>query len=267
MVKGLKRIIYFLTSIVVGVTLVGCQGGSLSNNDSVSIEEIVVDEITEGSYTGCLEDVVILNKFLGDNSRYEFTYNAPNGDTNLQVKSSRENVLTIEKTNSATNSYAMVTHVPGDTVLTIYDSEDYLFFRKVIRVRKAFSPETIKEQAYENDIYTGFVGFGGSYRLTCIEDESSFRWQLTGKDEVETGGMNIVFDCTYLSYYEPWDMYVFQTTMVSEHDGNKTDILFLYISRTADLLNLYYDAGGGQEALLNVFSPLIYSNIRPGFSK
>lgn len=235
------------------------------SNTGDPFDPIVVDEITEGTYGGWLEDVVVLNRFLGHNSQYGFTYTAPNSDLSLRMQSSNESVFTIEKSDAAANSYVIVTHQPGNAVLTIYDSTDYLYFRKIVRVRTAYTPETIQTPAFDNDIYAGFTGFGGSYRLTCIKTEPSFQWQLTGKDEVEINGMDIVFDCTYSNFYEPWDMYVFETTIVSEHQNNQTDIVYLYISRTADVINLYYGIGGGDNALLNIFSPLIYSEIRPGF--
>ncbi len=261
--KSFFLLIACLFSVTLGSTLTSC-GDNNGNSESNNFEDIKVDEIVEGNYGGWLEDIVVLNHFLGDNSRYGFTYNAPNNDINLKIYSSNDKVFTVEKDASA-NSYVIVTHKPGNAVLTIYDSTDYLYFRKIVRVRTAYTADTIMEAAYNNDIYTGFTGFGGQYRLNCITSAPTAQWQLTGKDEVEFNGMDIVFDCTYEEFYQPWDMFVFSSTITKEHDGNQTDIIYLYISRTADLVNLYYDIGGGEGALLNIFSPTIYSDIRPGF--
>jgi len=266
-----KGLLIFFSLLTLSFVATGCDSSTSSNSSSVSqsssssFEELTTDELTEGAYSGWLEDVTVVNRFLGNDSRYEFTYKAPNNDLNLRVVSSHESVLTIEKSESDVSSYVMVTHNPGDSILSIYDSEDYLYFRKVIRVRTAYDENTIKKAAFDNDIYAGFKGFGGSYRLTCTKTSPSFTWQLTGKDEVEVGGMDIVFDCKYLSFNSAWDMYIYETTIVSEHEKNQTKIVYLYISRTADFLNLYYDIGGGDNALLNAFSPVIYSDIRPGF--
>lgn len=267
MIRFKKLLLLFCSLFMITTIVTSCDDGNndSSTNTNGSFVDPVVDEITEGSYSGWLSDIVIMNRYLGHDSTYSFTYNAPNGDINLKMKSSDESVLTVEKSSSASNTYNFITHNPGNAVLTIYDSTDYLYFRKIIRVRTAYTEETIKEAAYDNDIYVGFNGFGGSYRLNCTKTSSSFEWQLQGKDEVEVNGMDIVFDCTYLLYYEPWDMYAYSASMVSEHENNQTDIIYLYISRTADMINLYYDIGGGEDALLNVFSPQSLSSMRPGF--
>ncbi len=259
-----KKILLFCSLLMASTFMSGCND-SKDNSSSMEFIEPNVEEVTEGTYAGWLSDLVIMNRYLGHDSKYSFTYNAPNDDVNLKLTSSDENILTIEKNEAASNTYTMITHNPGNAVLTIYDSTDYLYFRKIVRVRTAYTEETIKEAAFDFDIYTGFVGFGGSYRLNCIKTSPSFEWQLQGKDEVEVNGMNIVFDCDYLGYYDVWDMYAYETTMVSEHDNNQTDIVYLYISRTADFVNLYYDIGGNDNALLNTFSPQALSNIRPGF--
>ena len=254
-ISKIKKAIIFLPLISM-FTLASCNPNKTSSSGDIDYDSQVnlakADEITSGTYSGVLEDIVFLERNLASGSEYSFTYSAPNDDANIRVVSSNEDALTISHLSG--NNYKIVTHNPGNSILKVYDSQEYLHFRFLIRVRTAHTAESVAKAAFDYDTYGG-ISFYGNHRLSCVDYQDSFRWQVSGSDDTEKN-MNIVFDVTNPTFNEEWDMFMYSVSVVSKNEGSQTNPLYFFISRTADTAFVYIDAGAGEDILLNMFSPI-----------
>ena len=216
----------------------------------VVINDSEVTEVTDGSCTGQLVDIN-MNFFVASESRYDCRFVSKNlNDPSITFKSSRPESVTVEPVEGNFTDFVLVTHAAGDSILSIYDSEEMLVYRHIVRVRKAYSPEEIGQALYDFDTYVGiydnhqvaFLDYGPVYGL------------FTGSDEVERN-IRIEFNATFTHVDEAFDMYYFTIETLEANEGSQTSLTHFIVSPCADQIVFYYDAGGGQEAMLNAFYP------------
>lgn len=249
-----KRLAGLFFTLIAMTSMASCSkgGASDSNQGSSDIVELECDPISNGSIGGILIDVAV-NRFLANDSEYVATFKCNAIDPTMTFKSSRPDSVTIEKSTASAESFIIVTHNPGDSILQIYDYQEILVYRNVIRVRQSYSPEDIKQVIYDYDIYKG-TKMAGNHRMV-FNSADPFVGQLSGSDDFESG-LNITFTATYSEYLVSWDMYLY-TLEVTENETNSSTILSsMCVSRTGDQIILYYKSSpASEERLLNIFFP------------
>ena len=222
-----------------------------------TIDPEEVEEFAEGSVGGQLIDIN-LNCFLAEQTDYLCRFSPKNLDPTLRIVSSRPESLEVE--HEGGEEFTLCAKAPGDSLLSIYDKDDMLCYRKIVRVRKAYDKTEIEEVMYDYDIYGGMTVFGGTYRLTFLQ-YAPLMGILEGRDEVESG-IHIEFTATYSGYVSAYDMYSYDIEITSRNEGSQTRITSFLISRTADQLVLYYWTGE-EEAWLDSFYPESLYDLHP----
>ena len=248
-----KKITALFTLLITMSSMVSCdKENASSGNSSSEIVELECDPISDGTLGGILIDVSV-NRFLSNDCEYLASFKCNAVDSTMTFKSSRPESVTIEQSSSSAESFLIVTHSPGDSILQIYDYQEILVYRNVIRVRQSYSPEDIKQVVYDYDIYKG-AKMAGNHRLV-FNNVEPFTGQLSGGDDFESG-LNITFKATYSEFLTSWDMYLY-TLEVTENESNSSTILSsICISRTGDQVILYYkSSSASEEHLLNIFFP------------
>lgn len=251
------------------LAITGCGGDTSTSEQNSAPEEPGIveipfddeDMICSGSVGYDLSDANI-NRYFAEDTIYTGSFSYGHSSS-YRYTSSREESLTIETSGSSLNTFSMVTHKPGDSILSIYDDEDMLVYRNIIRVRKAYEPEEIPQALYDFDVFKGYRMFG-NHRLD-FSNVDPFEGVLSGTDDVEISPMNIVFQATYAGLNEMFDMYEFDLDVVTANEGSQTKVTTLLVSRTADFVILYYRISAVEEAMLNTFFPASLSNIHKDF--
>lgn len=218
------------------------------------------DRISSGSIGGDLSDVEI-GRYFADNTTYLAIYSYGRSSSYRYV-SSREESLTIELNSVTVGTFNFVTHKPGDSILTIYDDNDMIVYRNIVRVRKAYDEVGVAQAIYDFDAYEGF-GLFGKHRLN-FTNVSPLTGILGGTDDIEVTPMNIVFEATYEGINEWHDMHEFVLDVVSANEGSQTKVSRMLVSRTGDFIILYY-LTGGEDVMLNLFFPTSLKDIHKDF--
>ena len=261
-----------LISILSLFSLIGCTGNSSNSINSnlddvssiVSSEEPIV-EITDveefssgGSYGGYFTDINF-NRILKSDASYAVTFQSSNSNKEIRVTSSREESVTISRKENSNSEFDIVTHKPGDSIVCIYDADDMLVYRKIVRVRKAQTPESIVEECFQNDTYLGMKALG-DHKISFVET-NPFTGVFTGSDDYESG-MEMTFTASYEGYVEYGDFYSFKLDIIERDPTSTTIITYLYISTTADIMMLYY---GSEGYLLNQLVASTYKHLYNGY--
>ena len=242
-------------------------GESVSSSNSTIPDETLVeiqfddeDRVNYGSVGGDLTDVQIA-RYFADNTTYyaSFSYGR---STSYRYVSSREESVTIELSSTTVGVFEIITHKPGDTILSIYDDNDFLVYRNIIRVRKAYDEVGVAQAIYDFDAYEGYRIFG-NHRLN-FTSVSPLTGILGGTDDVELSPMNIVFEATYEGINEWYDMHQFVLDVVSANEGSNTKVSRMLVSRTGDFIILFY-LTGGEDHMLNDFFPTALKEIHKDF--
>ena len=221
-----------------------------SSEEIYSIDESSYEEVTDGSCSGQLVDIN-MNFFVGDNGVYDCRFVSKNlQDPSITIKSSRPQSVTIEMVENSNSDFKLITHDVGDSLLSIYDCDDMLVYRHVVRVRKAYSAEEMPKALYDFDTY---VGIYDNHQMAFLDYEPCYGL-FTGSDDVEKN-MRIEFEARYDHFDEIFGMYYYAIDIIEANQGSQTKITHFIVSPCGDEIVLYYDIGGGEEALLNAFYP------------
>ena len=220
-----------------------------SEDEETPIVELETEYVNLGSSDSNSFMVEInFGRYLAHDSRYDCGFTVTNLDKTLRIVSSRPESGTIEQSAKNKTKFTVVTHAPGDSIIKIYDVDDVLVYRNVVKVRKGYSAEDIGKAMYDNDIYRSLKAYGSNYRLS-INSYSPLQGTLRGHDDVETD-LQITFSAQYDSFIENWDMYKFILTTETQNEESTTRVTSLTVSRAADCICIFY-ATGGEEPLLD----------------
>ena len=245
--------------------------GSLNNNTTsqeptitpstnIPLVELEEDEICEGgSYGGYFIEINV-NRLLANDETYHCSFESSNPNKAITVVSTRPESVTIHYGTNPNRDIILKTHAPGDSIIKIYDADDMLVYRKVVRVRQAYTSEDIGDAIFENDSYLG-MKFMGDHRMTFIEN-GPIVGIFSGSDDFETD-MRIKFEANYLGYLEDRDAYEYSLDIVDRDAYSTTKITVLQVSRTADVMYLYYNSGS-TDSLLNIFVAEPYAKFYEG---
>ena len=236
--------------------LVGCGTQTTSSSEptaqpttsqSIPLVELETEEIVEGGSNGGYFIEINTERLLAENSSYHCTFEASNPKKNIRVESTRPESITVELGSNPNRDIILKTHAAGDSIIKIYDADEMLVFRKVVRVRNAYSQEEIEDVLYDNDLYLG-MKFLGDHRITFTETDPLVGI-FSGSDDFEKN-MRIKFETTFTSYLEDRDVYQYNLEITDRDDHSTTIIKTLQIAPTGDVMYLYY---GTEESLLNIF--------------
>lgn len=235
---------------------------SVGDEPLVEIEFDAEDRISDGASGGWLTDVD-MGRFFAEDTTFVAAY-VYGHSASYRYASSREDSVTIEKDENSLGTFNIITHKPGDSILSIYDDRDMLVYRNIIRVRKAYNEIDIAQVLFDFDVYKGFKLLG-NHRVT-FTTTSPLTGILGGTDDVEVTPMSIVFEAaTYVGLDEEKDMHEFLVDVVSANEGSQTKITRLKVSRTGEFLALYYRLTATDDPLLNLFFPLSLQHIYKDF--
>lgn len=234
----------------------GDPGADFSNIDK-DIVTLTTDAFKEGgSYSGGFDDVSF--RYFAHESRYLFEFHSNiDEDPSFRVVSSRPESVTIEMDELSVYKFYVVTHNPGDSIITLYNSEDMMVYRDVIRVRTGFSSEDVVKAVYYYDVYTTpkeIQSFYGNYSLAILSFEDTITGVLSGTDEVETSKITLDFTLTFDRYIESYDAYGFTATSTTSTSG-ETTLCYVNIAKCAEEIYVYYDYQGEGVLLTALTNP------------
>ena len=259
-----RKIARFVGGLLM-LTMVSCNAPnngqpSSGSNDIPTINFDSKDYVCRGSASGYLIDIGA-NSLLSENNSYTCSF-APSTSTDgvIRFSSSREASVTISQ-KQGQDEFTISTHAIGDSIIKIYDSNDILVYRNIVRVRKAFTTAEIINECYNNDVYKG-VKVLGNHRMTFLDNETVPTAQLRGNDDYETN-IDLSFSCTYNRYIQEIDSYEYLCEITANPNNSQTRITILYISRTASEIKMYYRSGG-DDVLFNIFYASKYESLYPG---
>lgn len=270
---------------IVGLTMAGCDttassttssaensstvadsstSSSVSSNDSTasldsstSYEEIDITPISEGgSPDGRLVDIRV-NSFCRDHFEYACSFKTDLSDKSLTFETSDPNVITVKEEQTTNEHFTLVTHNPGNAVLTVYNANEMIVFRHVVRVRPAIDPEEMDEYLFSVDAFESIMNttMMANYQLTFTgvsDGENPATGLLIGSDEVDVNA-RYTFSYTYSDYIEETDFYQYEITTLTTTTA--TELLCFNVSSTGDMLMVYYDSGDGYGSLLTMLVP------------
>ena len=259
-----RKIARFIGGVMM-LTMVSCNAPN-NTQPSSNPEDIPTinfdsnDYVCRGTAGGYLIDVGA-NSLLSENNSYVCSF-APSTSTDgvVRLTSSREASVTISQ-KQGQSEFTITTHTPGDSIIKIYDSNDILVYRNIVRVRKAFTTDEIINECYNNDVYKG-VKMLGNHRMTFLDNNTIPTAQLRGSDDYEAN-IDLSFSCTYNRYLQEIDSYEYLCEITANPNNSQTRITILYISRTASEIKMYYRSGS-DDVLFNIFYASKYESLYPG---
>ncbi len=255
-----KRLIFGLTLFM----LFSCNGSPTSTPTStptsqeIPLVELETEEIVEGGSYGGYFIEINTERLLSENSSYHCTFEATTANKQIRVESTRHESVTVEFGENPNRDIILKTHAAGDSIIKIYDADDMLVYRKVVRVRKAFTKETIEDEIFDNDLYLG-MKFLGNHRISFVETQPLVGI-FSGSDDFEKN-MRIKFEMEFVSYLEDRDVFEYALTITERDQTSTTVINTLQVSPTADVMYLYY---GTEYSLLNIFIAKPYTKFYNG---
>lgn len=179
-------------------------------------------------------------------------------DKSLTFATSDPNVITIKEGEAVSDgNFTLVTHNPGNAVLTIYNANEAIVYRQVIRVRPAIAPEDMDEYLFNVDAYQSIMAsfLMANYELTFTSvssGEEPATGILVGSDEVDANARH-EFSYVYDSYIEDRDCYQFNITTIQTNVS--TELVCFQVAATGDMMMVYYDSGDGYGSLLTIMVP------------
>lgn len=227
-------------------------------SDISTFEPLTTNEFSEGSHGGWLIDIGV-NQYLFTDETYDCTFNPDHTVKDIRITSSHEEVLTITPSTTEKTSFTINTHNVGDSILCIYDADDMLVYRKVVRVRTRYSAEEIPTAVFNNDVYDGNP-YLGDHTLFFLE-EDPFKGLFKGSDDFEAN-MEYEITMTYNSYNSDFKAYEFDIETTKRDETSTTVLTSMLISPAADFIALYYSNG-----LLNLFFPRSLVDLHPEIAK
>lgn len=258
MTKSLKKMI--LPLLTLSLLTVSC-GTKPNHSDDPWVEESYVTlsttEKTSGNLGGYMIEIST-DAFLEAGSEYPCTFSTNLSDTTIDVKSSRPESATIEMTGR--NSFKVITHKAGDSILTIYDSDGLVAFNKVMHVRTPYSAENIMKAVARYDIYTS-TGIYGNYRFVVTDVYKTYSTGVVSGGEHGGKTGKSVFDLEYVGVEEggafDGHFYLFSCNVDKTQSDLSDDIKEVYVSKCADRIYIYYAEKGVSDNyyLLELFQP------------
>ena len=245
-----------------GVLMTSCGGQSSGGggSDIPTIDFDPKDFVSHGSSSGYLIDISA-DSLLSENNSYLCSFNPSTSSSGkIKITSSREESVTCETKDNGPE-FTLFTHAVGDSILKIYDVDDILVYRYIVRVRKAFTQAEIVKECFNNDVYRG-VKILGNHRMTFLNDATVPTAQVKGSDDFEEN-LDLSFTCTYSQYIQEMDSYEFTCEITDNPNNSQTRITVIYVSRTASEIKVYY-ASGSENSLLNIFYASKYAYLYEG---
>lgn len=265
--KKLKKFIPLLLSL--SSLLFSCN--SNENNDTKDdnknddttwvkeeFDEPDVEEVFSGSSGGFLIDINVETKLI-----VGYTYSCkytPNGNsTYYTVKSSDTSMFEVSKDSDESTSFTINCLKAGNGYITIYDKDEMILYRKIIRIRTPMPANYVLTYLFETPYFRGYPGLG-THKLVFTDKEGT--GNLSGSDELESN-INLDFKVSLTSNYESYfdeyeqlgNIYVLE---FSEYDSNQTSSIvpqIMYLSLAGDYIRFYYGSTLESAYLLNIFYP------------
>lgn len=254
----LKKI---LLTILLFPVLIACgpKGPSTGNDSSSrnrtsreSISTLSTNPVSEGcSISGSLIEIST-GCYLQENDSYKSTVK-PSEYTNPEIKvvSSNEDVFTVRFEENSKNTFYIDTHKAGDSIIKIYAAEDdYLIFREVVHVRKAYDKDEIQDVVFDTyDIWTS-THIMGVYQMTFFTVQP-LSGLLNGSDDMENTKLR--FSLTYVETKKMFDFtfHSFAVELDLENSQTRRKYTEVDIATTGDNILFYYEEG-----LLEMFRPI-----------
>lgn len=212
------------------------------------------------SSTGFLTEIQS-DRFVGENETYECYFESYSADKTIRVvadhRYSEKGVVhaTVEMDPVNKSKFVIKTLTAGDFVLKIYNSEDCLVFRKIVRVRPTYSETEILEVLCDAEYYKtieAYEQYIGAWKCAFYQGNNGVELALSGGDDADRN-VKITAALTYSDYYAPTGCYIFNTTVLTSNTRN-TSLIYFTVSAQGDLGYLYYpvtnDKGQVEEHLL-----------------
>ncbi|MCQ3034697.1 MAG: hypothetical protein MJ248_00480 [Bacilli bacterium] len=220
-------------------------------------------EICEGgtpSSEGFLTEISS-DRFLGENTDYECYFDSASTNKTIRVEADHRNTkdgtvhAEIERIEGSNRKFIIHTKVAGDFVLKIYNYNDEIVFRKIVRVRPTYSETEILKVLCNAEYYktlTAYENYIGKWKCAFYEGDNGVECALTGGDDADRN-VKLTASLEYDTYYAPTGCYIFNTTVLTTNTQN-TSLVYVTVSAQGDLAYLYYpttnDKGEMEEHLL-----------------
>jgi len=204
-----------------------------------------------GSYSDWFDEVNA-GRFLAENNTYSFNFTSNyTADSSFTVVSLFENHATVRRDELTESKFYLDTHTAGDTVLIITNALGDIVYRKVVRIRPSYTPETILNVMYLADYYRTYreyENYTGKWVFSMLENTPEAPSVVSGSDDYDEATCS--FNLEYDSFSEFNDLYYF-ICKDSVNSSPYTNVSTVAVSRTGDAMYLYY-LSGTEEHLLSI---------------
>lgn len=196
---------------------------------------------TGGSYGGMFIDVSV-KRFLATESSYVFSFTSNKIDSSFRVAlSSNEHMVASEVTGKEFT--ITTTAVAGDTIMQLYDSDDILVYRNVIRVRPKQTKETILNAVDSAQNYKTMKEVTDlleeNWTLQTMRfDDHTLSCVLAGRDGYGSNKCQFRINTDECVYEESPDWYKFKVQN-SVSENRDTIITYICVATAADVMYAY----------------------------
>lgn len=257
------KISKFLLPIMLVPMLIGCGKGANGSDNSQSSYK-PASSWNDGSFTslsttpvseGCQISGSIIEIstgcYLQPNDSYKCAV-TPTAYANhaIKISMSNEEVCTYRFEGNSTNSFFIDTKAIGDCIIKIYAAEDdYLLFRQVIKVRRAYSKTEIEDVVFDKYDIWNATGIYGQYTMSFFTI-SPLSGLLYGRDDYEQTRLNFTLEYVETKKIFDFSFHSFKINVDLENSSTNRTYTELDIATTGDNILFYYDEG-----LLEMFRP------------
>lgn len=226
---------------------------------SYKYEDLANDPDYEEVSTGCSLGEWFLDintdRCLATDSKYVFSFEAnTSGDTSFTVTSSHPEHAEVEM--GTGKIFYLNTKTAGDTILSVYNSSNFLCYRHIVRVRPKLAEDDVLDFIIGADHFETIPDvaaiYKGSWKYTLLDNVSGSSI-FNGQDEMEADPLSIKFDLDFVDYYPDSDFYAFEPSNEKDYSAN-TYISTICFTAVGDLCYVYYKSNPrtAEEHLLTI---------------
>lgn len=206
---------------------------------------ISTDPISTGSVGGSLIEVSV-GKYLEQNSAYTCTFTPSSyADTTIVITTSHSNVATIEFLNGSKNTFQILTHEIGDSLIRIYANGDAktgdLVYRDVVHVRRTYSEKEIQNKVFEVDTWAS-SRLLGNYKMLFLT-MNPLSGTISGSDDMEKTNIDFTLDYVNREKVYDFNFYKYSIDVSVENKQTNRTFTFMYVAVTGDEILVYYGEG------------------------
>lgn len=193
---------------------------------------------------------------MASDSTYTFNIEVNNGSgTSFRITSSHPEHITARIPEGSNNLFYLDTHTAGDSIISIYDSQDFLVYRDVLRVRPKKTEETVIDTMYNAESFktmSDMSAYIGNWKLVVSDNSLNPQCILAGGDDMEQD-VTFEFTLSYQEYIEDRACYMYKVENL-DTNSQTTKLTYVQVSNVGDYAYVYYKNGHDSNLLTMLYN-------------